>query len=70
MQQCVFSCGGVVDTPQNVDVPRVHARPSFFRKKAHFKSCGGAFSSFCSNCVRNVTTLCHCSSNHITLIIA
>ena len=66
MQQCVFFGGGVAVPPYNVDVPRVHARHRFFRKFGHFVRFGGVW----SNCVQNVTTLCHCSSNHITLIIA
>ena len=46
MQQCVFFGGSVVDTPQNVDVPRVHARHRFFRKNHILKVAVALFRVF------------------------
>ena len=46
MQQCVFFGGGGADTPKNVDVPRVHARPCFFRKNHILKVAVALFRVF------------------------
>lgn len=46
MQQCVFFGGGVADPPQNVDVPRVHARHRFERKNHIFKVAVALFRVF------------------------
>ena len=46
MQQCLFCGGGVPDTPQNVDVPRVHGCHSFFRKNHILKVAVALFRVF------------------------